>query len=103
MRHDTRRRRGESGLSAGVGLVAMTIGLALVAVLFLLGTNVFGGATAPGTSSVISTSSAETQLKLCAEGRPSSYGDPPTQAQQAKCLDQLAGQLGGGLGGTGAP
>ena len=56
----------------------------------------FGGGTAPGGSSIISNSPAETQLKLCSEGRPSSYGDPPTPAQQAKCLDQLAGQIGGG-------
>jgi len=88
--------RGESGLSSGGGLVAIVAGLVLVAVLLLVGMNAFGGSGGGHGSSILSSSTAESQLKLCSEGRDSTYGDPPSQAQQAKCLDQLAGQIAGG-------
>jgi len=105
---ERRGRHGEGGMSTGVSLVAMTVSLAIVAVLVLLSSGALSGGTSGAKTSILSTSSAETQLKLCSEGRDSTYGDPPTPAQQAKCLDQLAGQIGGsGLtgeaGGTGSP
>jgi len=103
------RARGQDGYSTGVNLLAVTVSLVLVAVLVVLSTGVFSGGATAGKTSILSTSSAETQLKLCSEGRDSStYGDPPTPAQQAKCLDQLAGQIsgsglaGGATGATGA-
>lgn len=45
MAHVTRRHRNDTGLSTGVSLLAMTISLAIVAVLVLVGMNAFGGAT----------------------------------------------------------
>ncbi|HTZ09672.1 MAG TPA: hypothetical protein VMB72_11395 [Acidimicrobiales bacterium] len=107
MGHGTARGRGERGLSTGVSLVALMASLLIVAVLVLMSANVFGGGTGTAgghTTSILSTSSPETQLKLCSEGRDSTYGDPPTASQQAKCLQQLAGQIGGsGLSGGGVP
>ncbi|MGA2521101.1 MAG: hypothetical protein ABSG81_09820 [Acidimicrobiales bacterium] len=101
-----RRHRDDRGLTTGVSLLAMTISLAIVAVLLLVSMNAFGGGTASGPGSqhsILSTSNAESQIKLCAEGRASTYGDPPTPAQQAKCLDQLAGQIGGTPSVPGSP
>ncbi len=102
------RIRPENGFSTGVGLVAGAVGLLIVAVLLLFSMNEFGGAGSPsagggGTSagsSLFSRSSAESQIKLCAEGRASTYGDPPSSAQQAACVRQLLGQISGG---TSAP
>jgi len=79
----------------------MAISLVLVAVLLVFGLNASGGGAGAGAGagqakgSILSDSSAETQIKLCAEGRDSSYGDPPTPAQQAQCTDELAGQIAG--------
>jgi hypothetical protein len=88
--------RGDNGLSSGAGLVAIAAGLVLVAVLLVVGMNAFGGSGGAHGSSILSSSTAESQLKLCSEGRDSTYGNPPSQVQQAKCLDQLAGQIAGG-------
>lgn len=91
------RRRDQGGFTTGVGLVAVTVGMLIVALLLAISLHAFGGGgTSGGSTSILSNSSAEAQLKLCSEGRDSTYGDPPSPAQQAKCLDQLAGQIGGG-------
>jgi hypothetical protein len=76
----------------------MAVSLLVVAVLLLFSMNAFGGGSGAttGNSSILSRSSTESQIKLCAEGRDSSYGSPPSSAQQAKCLDELAGQISGG-------
>jgi hypothetical protein len=102
--------RGDNGFSSSVGLVAMAAGLIIVAVLLVMSLNVFGSGTAgPGgggaaNPSILSRSAAETQIKLCAEGRNSTYGDPPTPAQQATCVRHLLGQVSaGGPTGAGAP
>jgi type II secretory pathway pseudopilin PulG len=95
MRHRIDRPHSQSGLTSAVSLVGIVVSLAVVAILVLVGMNAFGGGTATG-SSIVSTSQSETQLKLCAEGRASTYGDPPTPAQQAACLNRLAGQISGG-------
>jgi hypothetical protein len=86
----------------------MAVGLGLVAVLLVLSLNAFGGGSSgTGTtanSSILSQSSAESQIKLCAEGRDSSYGNPPSPVQQAECMNELAKQIsGGGLSVPGAP
>jgi hypothetical protein len=99
---------GEHGFSAGAGLVASALGLALMAVLLVVGMNEFGsgGSTGkPGANpSILSQSNAQTQIKLCAEGRDSSYGDPPTPAQQATCVRDLIGEVGDtGSSGPGNP
>ncbi len=80
----------------------MAISLGLVAMLLVVGLNAFSGSGAAGAgasgeakTSILSQSSAETQNKLGADGRDSSYGDPPTPAQQAQCTDELAGQIAG--------
>ena len=86
---------GDVGLSAGLSLIGIAVSLLLVLVLGLLASGAFSSSGSNGTPSVMSTSSAEEQLKLCVEGRPSTYGDPPTQAQQAACTQQLAAQIGG--------
>jgi len=91
-----RRHRDDRGLTTGVSLLAMTISLAIVAVLLLVSMNAFGGGTASGPGSqhsILSTSNAESQIKLCAEGHDSTYGRPPTPAQQSKCLTELAGEI----------
>jgi len=92
----------ERGFATGFGLVAMALTLAIMAVLLLVGFNTLGAGSAegargaaPAKASIISQSSAETQIKLCAEGRDSSYGNPPSPAQQSKCLTELAGQISG--------
>jgi len=94
-----RRHRGEDGFSTGTSLLAMAIGLGLVAILLLINLIGFGGTTGHGGTSnnpsVLSHSTAENQIKLCVEGRASSYGNPPSPAQQSKCMNQLAGQISG--------
>ena len=92
----------QSGFSSGVGLVAMAVGLLLVAVLLLFSMNEFssggGGAAgggASGTPSILSTSKAQSQIKLCSEGRESTYGNPPSSAQQARCVRMLLGEIAG--------
>ena len=90
-------RRNQGGFSTGTGLLAMAATLALVAILLLFGMNAFsgagGGGAATNDTSILSRSSTESQIKLCAEGRDSSYGSPPSPAQQSKCLGQLAGEI----------
>ena len=93
---DGRGRSGEVGLSGVVGLVSIVASLAIVLVLTLLSVGAFSSSKGGGAPSVLSNSSTEQQLKLCVEGRPSSYGNPPSQAQQAACTSELAAQLGGG-------
>jgi hypothetical protein len=100
-RRARRPRRPESGFSTALGLVSMAVSLLLVAVLLLFGLNGFSGGGAPASagggpaagSSILSRSSAEAQIKLCAEGRDSNYGRPPTAAQQATCVRDLLGQV----------
>jgi hypothetical protein len=77
----------------------MVVGLLLVAVLLLFSMNEFStgtGGSTPAKLSILSRSSAENQVKLCSEGRDSSYGDPPSSAQQAKCVRELLGEISGG-------
>jgi hypothetical protein len=78
----------------------MAAGLVIVALLLVLSTNVFGGGGDGGGPSaspaILSRSSAETQIKLCAEGRDSTYGDPPSSAQQGICVRKLLGEVSGG-------
>lgn len=79
----------------------MAVGLLLVAVLLLFSVNEFSsgggaaGAGASGTPSILSTSKAQSQIKLCSEGRHSTYGNPPSAAQQAKCVRMLLGEIAG--------
>jgi hypothetical protein len=82
--------------------VAMAIGLLVVAVLLLFSLNEFGGGHAvtsagggggSGSPSILSRSAAETQIKLCAEGRDSTYGSPPSAAQQAVCVRKLLAEV----------
>jgi hypothetical protein len=94
----------ETGVSGLVGIIAIGVSLALVLLLTLLGTGTFSSSGSGGGPAVFSNSSSEQQLKLCVEGRPSTYGNPPTSLQQATCTRDLAGQLGGAPvpgGGTG--
>jgi hypothetical protein len=96
----TRLHCGEKGLSS-IGLISMMLGLLLMAVLLLYGTNEFSGGSSSGgngtgsSHSMLSNSNVETQLKLCVEGRDSTYGSPPSPAQQASCIRQLLGQVAG--------
>jgi hypothetical protein len=96
----------QSGFSSTAGLVAMGVSLFLVTLLLVFSLNGFsgssGGSGSPGggggasaTPSILSHSSAETQIKLCSEGRDSTYGDPPTPTQQSQCVRQLLGGIGG--------
>ncbi len=89
--------RNQSGFSTSTGLVATAVSLLLVAVLLLVGMNAFGAGggtgSTTGNTSILSQSSTETQIKLCAEGHDSTYGRPPTPAQQSKCLTELAGEI----------
>lgn len=100
MRQTHRLRRDDGGFSTTVGLISMGASLLVVAVLLLLGMNTFSGGTGAGTSSktpsILSRSPAETQIKLCSEGRDSTYGSPPSSAQQATCLRELLSEVGGG-------
>ena len=81
--------------------MAMAVGLLIVAVLLLFslrqissGTSATGGAGgAGGPGSILSRSSAETQIKLCAEGRDSTYGSPPRPAVQATCVRELLAEI----------
>jgi len=86
----------QSGLSGVGSVIALGVGLVIVALLTLVGTGTFSSSSPGGGSSVLSNSRAEHQLQLCVEGRPSVYGDPPSPSQQAACTRQLAGQVGGG-------
>jgi hypothetical protein len=92
-------RSNDEGLSS-VGVIAVVASLALVLVLTLMSTGAFtsSGPKEAGTTSVLSNSGSEQQLKLCVEGRHSSYGDPPSMAQQAACTRTLEGQLAGAAG-----
>ena len=92
-----RRHRDLNGFASGTSLIALAAGLVLVAVLLLVSLNPFATSTTNGrpSGSILSQTSTESQIKLCAEGRASTYGNPPTQAQQAWCLQQLAGQVAG--------
>jgi hypothetical protein len=83
----------------------MAVSLLIVVALLLFGLHQFSGPTSSSSTgagggsasgpSILSRSSGENQIKLCAEGRPSSYGDPPSPLQQAKCDRELAGQIAG--------
>ena len=95
----------QSGFSSGVGLVGMAVGLLLVAVLLLFSMNEFssggsgsGGAAGgggSGTPSILSRSKAQSEIKLCSEGRDSTYGSPPGAGQQAKCVRMLLAEIAG--------
>jgi len=91
--------RNEGGFSTAASIVAMAFVLLVVAILMVISFDAFGGSGGQGSTSnapsILSNSSAETQIKLCAEGRDSSYGDPPSPGQQGKCVSQLAGQISG--------
>ncbi len=90
------------GLSSTVGLIAVAVSLLLALILTVLSLGTFSSGSGSGSAGILSNSTAEQQIKLCAEGRDSSYGDPPSQTQQAACVDEIAGQAGGG-GGASAP
>jgi hypothetical protein len=90
------------GLSSTTGLIAVAVSLLLTLTLTLLSLGTFSGSSGSGTTAIVSNSTAEHQVQLCAEGRDSSYGDPPSQAQQAACDSEIADQAGGG-GSTSAP
>jgi len=86
--------RDEAGLSGVVGVISIAVSLIVVLLLSLIGSGALSSKSGGG-SSVFSNSSAEKQLQLCVEGRPSSYGDPPSPAVQAECTRELAAQIGG--------
>jgi hypothetical protein len=101
-----RFHRNQSGLSSTVGLVAMAVSLLLVAVVLVFSLNGFGlgsgassgggaGGGSSGTPSILSPSPAEHQIQLCSEGRDSTYGNPPSSAQQATCIHELLGGISG--------
>ncbi len=85
----------------------MAVSLLLVALLLVFSLNIFGSGSGTGgggtggagggsaAPSILSHSSAETQIKLCAEGRDSSYGSPPSAAQQAACVRELLAGISG--------
>jgi hypothetical protein len=83
-------------------LIALVVSLLLVLILTLISLGSFSGGSGSGSTGIFSHSNAEQQIKLCAEGRDSSYGDPPSQAQQAACVGEIADQAGGD-GGAGVP
>ena len=84
----------QSGFATSTGLVATVVSLLLVSLLLLFGLGAFsGGNASTGNTSILSQSHTESQIKLCAEGHDSTYGSPPSPAQQAKCLDELAGEI----------
>jgi hypothetical protein len=83
----------EAGFSAVVSILA--IGASLVVVLLLVVLSAGSSSKSGSAPSVLSNSRAEEQLQLCVEGRPSTYGNPPSQQQQADCTRELEGQLGG--------
>jgi hypothetical protein len=87
-------KAGEAGLSGVAGLIAVGLGLLLVALLTLVGTGTFSSGSGGG-SPLLGHSRAEEQLQLCVEGRPSVYGNPPSPSQQAACTRELAGQAAG--------
>ena len=92
------RKRDASGFTTGASLIAMVAGMVILVALLLLAVHPFGGSTTTNGSSsgsLLSQSSAENQIKLCAEGRDSTYGNPPTPSQQAWCVRQLATQAAG--------
>jgi hypothetical protein len=106
VRQTIRFGRNQSGFSSTVGLVAMAVSLLLVAVILVFSLNGFGlgngassgtgaGGGSSGTPSILSPSSAEHQIQLCSEGRDSTYGDPPSAAQQATCIHKLLGGISG--------
>ena len=94
------RRHDDTGLSGLSSVIAIGVGLVIVALLTLVGAGTFSSSSSGGGSSVLSRSRAEQQLQLCVEGRPSVYGNPPGPSQQAACTRQLEGQIGGGPGAT---
>lgn len=73
----------------------MLMSMALVLFLTLLSSGTLSSSKSAGSPSIVSSSSSEQQLKLCVEGRASTYGDPPSQAQQAACTKTLADQIAG--------
>ena len=79
-------------------LIAVAVSLLLALILTLLSLGTFSGGSGSGSPGIFSNSNAEQQIKLCAEGRDSSYGDPPSQAQQATCVNEIADQAAGGGG-----
>jgi len=83
-------------------VVALAVSLLLALILTLISLGTFSGGSGSGSTGILSNSSAEQQIKLCAEGRDYSYGDPASQTQQAACLNEIAAQAGGG-GGASAP
>lgn len=85
----------DEGLSSMMSIVAIALGMVVVLLLSLFSAGAFSSSSSNGGSSVLSNSRTEQQLQLCVEGRPSIYGNPPSQAQQAACTRELAGQLGG--------
>ena len=78
-----------------VRLLALAVSLLLALALTILGIGTFSGGSGNGSSGILTNSKSEQQIKLCAEGRDSSYGEPPSQAQQAACLNEIAKQAGG--------
>jgi hypothetical protein len=85
----------------------MAVSLLLVATLLLFSMDAFsnggGNGATSANPSILSRSRAESQTKLCAEGRDSTYGDPPSAAQQAQCVRALLGQASGGGASTSVP
>ena len=81
----------------------MAIGLLIFAAILVFSLDPFGGGSvgSGGAPSILRPSPTETQIKLCSEGRASSYGNPPTDAQQAKCIQELIGSIGSGGSGPG--
>ena len=87
----------------GFRLILLALSLLLVLVLTLLSLGTFSSGSGSGTTGIFAKSNAEQQIQLCAEGRDSSYGDPPSPAQQAACVNEIASQAGGGAGAPIAP
>ncbi|MGH9018049.1 MAG: hypothetical protein ACRDY1_09925 [Acidimicrobiales bacterium] len=106
----THRLRQHDGASATIGLVALAVGLLILAGLVVLGTpgfgagddaSVSGGGGPAAVSPILSRSKAETEIRRCAEGRASTYGDPPTPAQQAHCVRDLLAGISGSAAASG--
>jgi hypothetical protein len=76
----------------------LAFSLLVVGALIYVGFTAFNPAGTGKKPGIAGHTQSESQLHLCAEGKPSTYGNPPTQAQQSACISALADQAAGGSG-----